>query len=202
MLQIDRDPTLRELNVEARRQRILAAARQLITEGGMSALSMRKLALEAGLAHVRGQGGRLGDALVGLGHLKSHDLFRMLEHQFQQRFQEIFGWTSGWYEVLEGHDPPQDTIPLNADTIQLVTAGVRGQFDLGVLGRIFNGYLDQVVVIKHNPHITHHSLRFNSKELRLYTALETGVSIRSLIERMYASCQIEYDYIAGNNYRL
>ncbi|HIF92317.1 MAG: TetR/AcrR family transcriptional regulator [Myxococcales bacterium] len=41
---------LRETNVEARRQRILDAARRLITRGGMNSLSMRKLAKEAGLA--------------------------------------------------------------------------------------------------------------------------------------------------------
>jgi AcrR family transcriptional regulator len=50
MLQNDREPTLRELNIEARRQRILEAARHLIIRGGMSSLSMRKLAAEAGLA--------------------------------------------------------------------------------------------------------------------------------------------------------
>ncbi len=44
------EPNLRQLNVEARRQRILDAARRLITHGGMAALSMRKLAAEAGLA--------------------------------------------------------------------------------------------------------------------------------------------------------
>ena len=41
---------LRELNVAARRERILEAARRLIAAGGMPALSMRKLAREAGLS--------------------------------------------------------------------------------------------------------------------------------------------------------
>jgi len=41
---------LRELNLAQRRQRILDAARHLIADGGMAALSMRKLAKEAGLA--------------------------------------------------------------------------------------------------------------------------------------------------------
>ncbi len=41
---------LRELNVDARRQRILNAARHLIATGGLAALSMRKLAKEAGLS--------------------------------------------------------------------------------------------------------------------------------------------------------
>ena len=34
--------TLREINIEARRQRIIEAARTLIAAGGMSALSMRR----------------------------------------------------------------------------------------------------------------------------------------------------------------
>jgi AcrR family transcriptional regulator len=50
---VDDAPTsvgLREFNVEARRQRILGAARRLITSGGMAELSMRKLAKEASLS--------------------------------------------------------------------------------------------------------------------------------------------------------
>jgi AcrR family transcriptional regulator len=43
-------PSLREINCDARRQRILEAARTLIAAGGMQALSMRKLAAEAGLS--------------------------------------------------------------------------------------------------------------------------------------------------------
>jgi len=42
--------SLREVNCEARRQRILEAARTLIARGGVQALSMRKLALEAGVS--------------------------------------------------------------------------------------------------------------------------------------------------------
>lgn len=44
------NPGLRERNVEARRQRILEAARVLLAEGGLGALSMRKLADEASLS--------------------------------------------------------------------------------------------------------------------------------------------------------
>jgi AcrR family transcriptional regulator len=41
---------LRQINIEARRQQILTSARGLIARGGMAALSMRKLAKEAGLS--------------------------------------------------------------------------------------------------------------------------------------------------------
>ena len=46
-----RPPTsLREANVEARRRRILEAARALIVDGGLDALSMRKLAKASGVS--------------------------------------------------------------------------------------------------------------------------------------------------------
>ena len=50
MSQVESQPTLREVNIESRRQRILEAARSLIAGGGMQSLSMRKLAAESGLA--------------------------------------------------------------------------------------------------------------------------------------------------------
>ncbi|MBW2390360.1 MAG: helix-turn-helix transcriptional regulator, partial [Deltaproteobacteria bacterium] len=51
MLQIEPEPpTLREVNCEARRQRILETARRLITRGGMRALTMRRLAAGARLS--------------------------------------------------------------------------------------------------------------------------------------------------------
>ncbi len=50
MLKDAKPVSLRAANIEARRQRILEAARKLIASGGMRALSMRKLAAEAGLS--------------------------------------------------------------------------------------------------------------------------------------------------------
>jgi AcrR family transcriptional regulator len=59
MSQVSTDPSLsqnagptgvRERNVEERRQRILQAARVLLSRGGLGALSMRKLAFEASLS--------------------------------------------------------------------------------------------------------------------------------------------------------
>jgi hypothetical protein len=139
--------------------------------------------LTAALGHVRERGGRLGDALVAMGLLKPHDLFRVVELQFRSRFNELFSWRHGWYEFYEGKQPPGDVIPINDSTVQLIAAGVRTAFDLRALREIFEAYLDQVIVIHDNPHITHHAMRFNSRELRLYTYLETGTTLRDVLTR-------------------
>ena len=92
---------------------------------------IRPAQLNAALDMVKDKGGRLGAALVGLGLLKPHDLFRVVEFQFRQRFLQLFSWEAGWYEFLEGYPPPGDVVPINDGTVQLIAAGIRTQFDMG-----------------------------------------------------------------------
>jgi len=144
---------------------------------------IRPAQLNAALDMVKEKGGRLGDALVSLGLLKPHDLFRVVEFQFRQRFLQLFSWEYGWYEFLEGYPPPGDVVPINDGTVQLIAAGIRTQFDMAALRDVFNDYLDQVIVMQQNPHITHHNLRFNSRELRIFTYLETGHTLRDTLQQ-------------------
>ncbi|MCB9727505.1 MAG: serine/threonine protein kinase [Deltaproteobacteria bacterium] len=139
--------------------------------------------LAAALDSIREHGGRLGDGLVRLGTLKPHDLFRVLELQFRQKFLEIFRWRRGWYQFFEGHNPPDDMVWMGHDTVQLITVGVRTQYDLPTLRETFGDHIDQEIHLQHNPHITHNNLRFNSKELRFYTYLEDHLSLREALDR-------------------
>jgi serine/threonine-protein kinase len=149
--------------------------------------------LQAALAYTKERGGKLGDALVSMGLLKPHDLYRVLELQFRQRFLEVFTWRSGWYEFYEGHPAPSDTIPINDDAVQLLMGAVRAQYDLATLKEIFHAHLDRILVLQQNPHITHHNLRLNSRELRIYTYLETGITLRETLERFGKSAN---DYVS------
>ncbi len=139
--------------------------------------------LDRAVATVKDTGGRLGDALVRLGMLKPHDLFRILELQFRTRFLEIFRWERGWYQFFEGHVPPEDIVWMGNDTVQLLTVGVRTQYDLPTMRRTFEDHADQIIAIEHNPHITHNNLRLNSRELRFYTYLESGQALRSTLSQ-------------------
>ena len=139
--------------------------------------------LARAVSSIRDHGGRLGDALVRLGMLKPHDLFRVLELQFRQKFLELFTWQRGWYEFFEGQQPPEEFVWMGNDTVQLITVGVRTQYDLATMRDIFAAYLDQVIALQANPHITHNNLRFNSRELRFYTYLEDGRTLRETIRR-------------------
>lgn len=76
-------PSLRALNCEARRQRILASARQLIATAGVSGLSMRKLAQRAGLSvtTLYNLFGSREDILVALVHDAIDRIDQILERE-------------------------------------------------------------------------------------------------------------------------
>jgi serine/threonine protein kinase len=139
--------------------------------------------LDRALDSITEHGGRLGDALVRLGTLKPHDLFRVLELQFRQKFLEMFRWRRGWYQFFEGHHPPEDMVWMGHDTVQLITVGVRTQYDLPTMRETFADHLDLEIALQHNPHITHNNLRFNSKELRFYTYLEDHLTLGEALDR-------------------
>ena len=147
--------------------------------------------LQAALNHASAHNSRVGDSLVAMGILKPHDLFRAVELQFRQRFLQLMSWRSGWYEFLEGYPPPAGAIPTSDSTVQLVSAGIRTHFDLRTVRHIFAPYLDHVLLTERNPHITHNNLRFNSKELRFYTHLETGMTLREALSRFTRTDQDE-----------
>ena len=135
------------------------------------------------LQHVKGSEGRLGDSLVALGYVRPHDLYRVLEMQFRERLLGIFTWDHGWYAFLAGYPAPPDTIPLGTDAIELLTLGVRTKYDLADLERMFAVYADRMLIMQSNQHLTHNNLRFNSRELRFYTYLETGTTLRDNLDR-------------------
>lgn len=150
-------------------------------------LADRRLAskgdIDRGLDASFREGGRLGDALVRLGVMKSHDLFRVLELQFRQKFLELFRWREGWYEFFDGVEAPDDAVWMGNDTMQLLTAGIRTQLDLPTLEDIFRDSQSRVLALQSNPHITHNNFRFNSKELRSYSCLESGHTLGQTLER-------------------
>src|SRR5580704_15705311 len=59
-----------------------------------------RMEVDMALAILPRFGGRLGDALVGLGVLRPIELFRAIHDQTQTRFVEIFRWRTGEFGFL------------------------------------------------------------------------------------------------------
>jgi serine/threonine-protein kinase len=76
--------------------------------------------IEMALALLPRFGGRLGDALVGLGMLRPVQLFRAIADQVRERLLESFRWRRGQYAFVPGVRSHEETFPLGHDPFELL----------------------------------------------------------------------------------
>jgi serine/threonine protein kinase len=84
-----------------------------------------RMELEMALAMLPRFGGRLGDALVGIGVLRPIELFRAIHDQTQERLLDVFTWKSGEIGFARGVRSQEETFPLGVDTYELIGRGIR-----------------------------------------------------------------------------
>ncbi|MET0592885.1 MAG: protein kinase [Polyangiaceae bacterium] len=93
-----------------------------------SLLISRGLALpmeiEMGLALAPRYGGRLGDALVGLGVLRPVELVRAVVDQMRRRFVELVAWKQGYLSFTHGALTSEDTMPEAFNAVELIARGI------------------------------------------------------------------------------
>ena len=78
-----------------------------------------------GLALAPRYGGRLGDALVGLGVLRPVELVRAVVDQMRRRFVELVGWKHGYLSFTHGAlSRDEDTMPEAFNAVELIARGI------------------------------------------------------------------------------
>ena len=79
-----------------------------------------RMEIEMALALLPKYGGRLGDALVGLGILRPVELFRAISDQVRGRLMESFRWRHGEWAFVRGARSHEETFPTGQDPYELL----------------------------------------------------------------------------------
>jgi eukaryotic-like serine/threonine-protein kinase len=104
-----------------------------------------RMEIDMALAMLPRFGGRLGDALVGLGVLRPIELFRAIHEQTQARYVEIFSWRRGEIGFVRGVRSHEETFPLGVDPFELVARGVRENYPAAELEAILSPLEEEVI---------------------------------------------------------
>jgi hypothetical protein len=81
-------------------------------------------------------GRRLGTILVELGALEPEDLVAAIEHHVKEILLDVFGWSTGEYELVMTEPGSDDVVTLNFSTENLILEGIRRTL---AWSRIFRG---------------------------------------------------------------
>jgi serine/threonine-protein kinase len=113
---------------------------QLVARG-----QVLRMEVDMALAMLPRFGGRIGDALVGLGVLRPIELFRAIHEQTQGRFVEIFKWRSGDFGFARGARSHEETFPMGVDPYELIARGVREGYSAHELEAILSPLDEEVL---------------------------------------------------------
>ena len=140
-----------------------------------------RMEVEMALAMLPRFGGRLGDALVGIGVLRPMELFRAIHEQTQERLVDIFRWKSGDISFARGVRSQEETFPLGVDTYELIGRGVRHGFGYEELEAMLAPVLEEVLEPVTVPPVRLEMFRLPERDAAVIDALTHKTTLSKLV---------------------
>ncbi len=98
--------------------------RELLGEHLVASGRCLRMEIEMALALLPRYGGRIGEALVGLGMLRPVELFRAINEQVRERVLEAFRWRSGRWAFVADVESHEETFPIGGTRFTLLRDAV------------------------------------------------------------------------------
>jgi eukaryotic-like serine/threonine-protein kinase len=140
-----------------------------------------RMEVEMALAMLPRFGGRIGDALVGLGVLRPIELFRAIHEQTRHRFLEIYKWRRGQLAFVRGARSHEETFPLGVDPYELIARGIREGYEAreleGMLAPLGESVLEPVAL----PPVRLEAFRLSDAEARVIRRVDGTFTVSRLI---------------------
>lgn len=154
--------------------------RELLGEHLISRGQVLRMEVDMALAMLPRFGGRLGDALVGLGVLRPIELFRAIHEQTQERFLDVFRWRKGEMAFIRGARSHEETFPLGVDCYELIARGVRSGYDAAEIEALLAPVAESVLQLVLPPPVRIEAFRLGDREAKVLRAVDGKSTLRKL----------------------
>jgi serine/threonine-protein kinase len=155
--------------------------RELLGEHLVARGQVLRMEVDMALAMLPRFGGRLGDALVGLGVLRPVELFRAIHQQTQTRFLEVFSWRAGEMAFFRGARSQEETFPLALDPFELCARGIREGYADGEVAELLAPSANRALELVELPPMRVESFRFGEREARALRRVDGIVTLDALV---------------------
>jgi serine/threonine protein kinase len=161
--------------------------RELLGEFLIGRGQVLRMEVEMALAMLPRFGGRLGDALVGIGVLRPIELFRAIHDQTQERLIETFRWKQGELAFARGIRSQEETFPLGVDTYELLGRGIRHGYDATELEAMLAPVREEVLEATPTPPVRHEMFRLPEREAAVIEAVTGKTTLAKLEAQLVRS---------------
>jgi eukaryotic-like serine/threonine-protein kinase len=138
--------------------------------------------VEMALALAPSYGGRLGDALVGLGVLRPMELARAVVEQIRKRFIQLVRWDKGEATYLDGARTYDDeSLPEAFAPIDLLVRGITEGYPPQRLSAVTRPVLAAPVIVAAKAALSVASLRLSPREEAVLASLGAAKKVSDII---------------------
>ncbi|MFO0680133.1 MAG: serine/threonine-protein kinase [Polyangiaceae bacterium] len=145
-----------------------------------------RMEVEMALAMLPRFGGRIGDALVGLGVLRPVELFRAIHEQTQHRYLQVMKWQTGELGFVRGVRSHEETFPLGVDPFELIARGVREAYGPDELAAILSPLDEEVIEPVEHPPLRVDALRLPDREAMVLASIDGKTTLDRLVAQASA----------------
>ncbi|HEY8038389.1 MAG TPA: serine/threonine-protein kinase, partial [Polyangiaceae bacterium] len=161
--------------------------RELLGEFLIERGQVLRMEVEMALAMLPRFGGRLGDALVGIGVLRPIELFRAIHDQTQERLMETFRWKGGELAFARGVRSQEETFPLGVDTFELIGRGIRSGYSYAELEVLLGPVHEEVLEPVATPPVRLEMFRLPEAEVASIEAITGKTTLSKLVAQLSAA---------------
>ena len=158
--------------------------RELLGEFLIRRGQVLRMELEMALAMLPRFGGRLGDALVGIGVLRPIELFRAIHDQTQERLLETFRLKHGEIAFARGVRSQEETFPLGVDTYELIGRGIRHGYTYDQLDAMLAPCHEEVIEPVPSPPVRLEMFRLSEAEASVIDGLRGKTTLSKVVAQM------------------
>ena len=158
--------------------------RELLGEFLIKRGQVLRMEVDMALAMLPRFGGRLGDALVGLGVLRPIELFRAIHDQTQERLVEVFHWKSGQIALARGVRSQEETFPLGVDMYELIGRGIRSGYGYAELEALLAIVHEEVLEPVSAPPVRREMFRLPDREDAVLEAVTGKTTLGKLMGQL------------------
>jgi serine/threonine protein kinase len=146
-----------------------------------------RMEVEMALAMLPRFGGRLGDALVGIGVLRPIELFRAVHDQTQERLVQVFQWKKGEMAFARGIRSHEETFPLGVDTYELIGRGIRHGYSVAELESMLAVIREEVLEPVVAPPVRLEMFRLPDREAHVVERVTGKTTLSKLMAELTSS---------------
>ena len=139
-----------------------------------------RMEVEMALALLPRYGGRLGDALVGLGVLRPVELFRAITEQVRARLIEAFRWRRGRWAFARDVRSHEETFPIGESGYEVLRDAVKAA-DATELEAGLAPYWEVPLVLPERPRVSVEQFRLPTEWTRMLAAVQVPTTVGAVL---------------------